>query len=134
MRRRQRSFRSRRGSEPEPAPWRRFVFERRQFHAGREHAGSDDTAASTPASTNGVLLDTSFGVKGDGSTNDRAALQRAIDGSVGQILLITGKSRIDAAGLTLRTNSHVRFASGASIKLLSHNTETYEIMRLCGRE
>jgi parallel beta-helix repeat protein len=87
-------------------------------------------AASTPASTNGVLLDTSFGVKGDGSTNDRAALQSAIDGSVGQVLLITGKSRIDATGLTLRTNSHIRFASGASIKLLSHNAQTYEIMRL----
>ncbi|SAL77630.1 hypothetical protein AWB68_05243 [Caballeronia choica] len=91
---------------------------------------SAPTGASTPADTNGVILDTSFGVKGDGTTNDRAALQRAIDGSVGQILLITGQSRIDSAGLDLRTNSHVRFASGASIKLLPHNTDTYEILRL----
>ena len=45
-------------------------------------------------------------------------------------MLITGKSRIDVAGLDLRTNSHVRFASGASIKLLPHNTDTYEILRL----
>ncbi|TDY22985.1 hypothetical protein B0G81_3307 [Paraburkholderia sp. BL6665CI2N2] len=93
-------------------------------------AASSPAGASSPTSTQGVLLDTSFGVKGDGTTNDRVALQRAIDGSIGQILLITGKSRIDVAGLDLRTNSHVRFASGASIKLLAHNTDTYEILRL----
>ncbi|MFM0053950.1 hypothetical protein, partial [Caballeronia grimmiae] len=69
-------------------------------------------------------------VKGDGTTNDRAALQAAIDGSVGQILLITGKSRIDATGLTLRNNSHIRFAQGASIKLLPHNATDYQIMRV----
>lgn len=88
------------------------------------------TPASSPASTAGVILDTSFGVKGDGVTNDRVALQNAINGTVGQILLITGQSRINAAGLDLRTNSHVRFASGASIKLLPYNTDTYEILRL----
>jgi hypothetical protein len=98
--------------------------------AGASTPAAPSTPASTPSNTDGVLLDTSFGVKGDGTTNDRAALQRAIDGSVGQILLITGKSRIDSAGLDLRTNSHVRFASGASIKLLPHNTDTYEILRL----
>lgn len=99
-------------------------------------ASSTDTSTSTGSqgagdtSTNGVLLDTSFGVKGDGTTNDRATLQAAIDGSVGQILLITGKSRIDTTGLTLRTNSHIRFAQGASIKLLAHNSSDYQMMRV----
>jgi hypothetical protein len=96
-------------------------------------------AASTPASTNnsstgsstaGVLTDTSFGVKGDGKTNDRAALQAAIDGSVGQILLITGQSRIDMKGLDVRNKSHIRFAPGASIKLLSYNAEVYQMIRI----
>jgi hypothetical protein len=90
---------------------------------------SDASNASNPG-TSGVLLDTSFGVKGDGTTNDRAALQAAIDGSVGQILLITGQSRIDATGLTLRSNTHIRFAPGASIKLLPHNTDSYQMMRV----
>jgi len=95
--------------------------------AASTNTGSQGTSST---STSGVLLDTSFGVKGDGSTNDRAALQAAIDGSVGQILLITGKSRIDTTGLTLRSNTHIRFAQGASIKLLSHNTSEYQMMRV----
>ena len=78
----------------------------------------------------GVLLDTSFGVKGDGKTNDRAALQAAIDGSVGQILMITGQSRIDMKGLDLRGKSHIRFAPGASIKLLPYNAEAYQMIRV----
>jgi polygalacturonase len=96
-------------------------------------ASSAPASAPAPASsdsTAGTVLDTSFGGKGDGTTNDRAALQAAIDGSVGQILLITGQSRIDTTGLTLRTNSHIRFAPGASIKLLSHNVQIYQMFRL----
>jgi hypothetical protein len=77
-----------------------------------------------------VVTDKSFGVKGDGKTNDRAALQRAIDQSVERTLLITGKCRIDAKGLDLRRNSHVRFAPGASIKLLPHDTSFYSMFRI----
>jgi hypothetical protein len=93
-------------------------------------AASTGSQGTSNTSTNGVLQDKSFGVKGDGTTNDRAALQAAIDGSVGQILLITGKSRIDTTGLTLRSNTHIRFAPGASIKMLSHNTGSYQMMRV----
>jgi len=93
-------------------------------------AASTGSQGASNTSTSGVLQDKSFGVKGDGTTNDRAALQAAIDGSVGQILLITGKSRIDATGLTLRSNTHIRFAPGASIKMLPHNTDTYQMMRV----
>ncbi|WP_321795577.1 hypothetical protein [Caballeronia sp. J97] len=89
-------------------------------------AASSTSAAST--STAGTVAASSFGVKADGSTNDRAALQAAIDGTVGQILLISGQVRIDTTGLKLRSNTHIRFASGASIKLLPHNADIYQMM------
>lgn len=77
-----------------------------------------------------VVADKSFGVKGDGVSNDRVHLQTAIDQSVGKTLLITGRSRIDTKGLDLRNNSHVRFAPNASIRLLPHNTPSYQIFRI----
>ncbi|AET93250.1 hypothetical protein BYI23_C011040 [Burkholderia sp. YI23] len=77
-----------------------------------------------------LVTDKSFGVKGDGKTNDRIALQNAIDRSVDQTLLITGQCRIDAKGLDLRRDSHVRFAPGASIKLLPHDTSFYSMFRI----
>jgi hypothetical protein len=89
-------------------------------------------AAKRDASDNaaGVVIDTSFGVKGDGKSNDRAALQAAIDACAGKLLLITGSSAIDSKGLTLRSNSHIRFAAGASITLLPHDTPEYQIFRI----
>jgi hypothetical protein len=78
----------------------------------------------------GEVADTTFGVKGDGTTNDRLALQRAIDGTLGKTLVITGRSRIDAQGLTLRTGSHIRFAPGASLKLLAHKADDYQVLRI----
>ena len=64
------------------------------------------------------VVDRWFGVSADGKTNDRPALQKAVDSSVGKTLVITGPCRIDAQGLHMRSNSRVRFAPGASLKLL----------------
>ena len=70
--------------------------------AAKQHAVPDE------------VIDRSFGVKADGKTNDLAALQKAVDNSVGKTLVITGPCRIDAEGLHMRNNSRVRFAPGGS--------------------
>ena len=76
------------------------------------------------------VVDRWFGVRADGKTNDRAALQKAVDGAIGKTLVITGPCRIDEQGVHMRSNSRVRFAPGASIKLLPHDTQNYEVIRI----
>jgi hypothetical protein len=87
-------------------------------------------AQAAEAADDRVVIDKSYGVKGDGATNDRAALQAALDASVGRTLLITGQCRIDVKGLDIRSGSHVSFAPGASISLLPHTSASYQMLRV----
>jgi hypothetical protein len=92
--------------------------------------GLPEAIAATPALAANEVADTAFGATGDPRGNDRLALQRAIDSSVGKTLVITGPRRIDVTGLQLRTGSHLRFAPNASIKLIKHNVSDYEVIRI----
>lgn len=83
-------------------------------------------ADTAPTAVNAQI----FGVKADGKSNDTIALQRAIDSSVGNVLVITGSPRIDTQGLTVRSGTKIRFAKGAVIKLLPHNTYEYQMFRI----
>lgn len=116
------------GEAPRSRARRRFIQALPLLAVASREAVQPSYAASSPA--NAVVTDKSFGVKGDGSTNDRSSLQIAIDQSLGKTLLITGDCRIDEQGLALRSGSRVRFAPGASIKLLPHNASFYQIIRI----
>jgi hypothetical protein len=98
--------------------------------AGAGAVANAQANAATPPTPTTVVTAASFGVKADGTTNDRVALQNAINNSVGKILLISGEVRIDVSGLNLPTNSFIRFAQDATIKLLPHNSTFYQVIRI----
>ncbi|MGT2472201.1 hypothetical protein [Paraburkholderia terrae] len=93
-------------------------------------AGLPRLAAAVGQDSTPTVVDKAFGVKGDGQSNDRTNLQRAIDQSVGKTLLMTGASRIDASGLQLRSGSRLRFEPGSSLALLPHEQATYQMLRI----
>lgn len=70
-----------------------------------------------------------FGAKGDGTTNDTANIQKALDAGL-NIIFPSGQYRIDTTGLFLRSSQIITFQGDASIKLLPHNTSTYQIFHL----
>jgi hypothetical protein len=113
-----------------PRSWARRRFIQVILALPAAAAQAAQAASLSIAAGNVVVTDKSFGVKGDGRTNDRASLQAAIDGALGRTLLITGNCRIDASGLALRSGSRVRFAPGASIKLLPHDEPFYQVIRI----
>jgi hypothetical protein len=76
------------------------------------------------------VVDRWFGVRADGKTNDREALQKAVDSSVGKTLVITGPCRLDPEGVFLRSHSRLRFTDNASLKLLPHDADNYGILRI----
>lgn len=96
----------------------------------KKNGSGSSSGSGTTTGTGVVVAAATFGVKANGTSDDTAAMQAAINGTVGNILLISGQVRVTAAGLTLLTNSHLRFATGASIKLLAHNTASYQILRI----
>jgi hypothetical protein len=100
-------------------------------NAEANRASPKSSGSSSSSGTPTTIVNAStFGVKADGTTNDRVALQNAINGSIGKILLISGEVRIDVTGVSLLTNSYIRFAPGASIKLLAHDSDFYQVMRI----
>ncbi len=94
------------------------------------HGLACQSAAAKISNEDDVVHASVFGVVSDGVSNDTSRLQDAIDRSVGKTLLIGGQCRIDTQGLSLRSGSRVRFEPGASIKLLAHDTPSYQMLRM----
>lgn len=70
-----------------------------------------------------------FGAKGDGSTDDTIAINNALAANL-HVIFPSGQYRVQPTGFSLRSNQVVEFRGGASIKLLAHNTDTYQIFKV----
>lgn len=68
----------------------------------------------------------------DPASDSTAPIQSAINfaASVGCILSIARGYPINVTGLTIPSNSHVKFARGGALTLLAHNATSYQILRI----
>ena len=92
-----------------------------------------------PAPTSSLVVNVKDkGAKGDGKTDDTAAIQAAIDqvaGSGGTVLVPDGIYLIDAAGkprLSLKDDMTLKLNDGATLKAIPNSEKKYSILTLSG--
>ena len=78
------------------------------------------------------------GAKGDGRTNDTAAIQLVIDeiaGTGGTVFVPNGTYMIEAVGekrLTLKSDMTLKLSKGATLKAIPNNSEHYSVLAISG--
>jgi Pectate lyase superfamily protein len=101
------------------------------------HAAARDACAPAPASSLVVNVKDK-GAKGDGKTDDTAAIQAAIDlvaGTGGTVLVPDGIYMIDAAGkprLSLKDDMTLKLVNGATLKAIPNSQKKYSILTISG--
>jgi len=98
---------------------------------------SPSGCASAP--TSALLVDVrDKGAKGDGSSDDTAAIQAAIDavaGTGGTVLVPSGTYLVDAVGgdrIRLKSDMTLRLARGAVIKAMPTGSKKYAVLSISG--
>jgi parallel beta-helix repeat protein len=105
-------------------------------------AGSS-AASCAPAPTSTLVAnvrDAAYGAQGDGTTNDTAAIQKAVDavkGTGGTVLIPDGTYSIDAVGknqrgIQLGSNMTLRLSAEAVLKALPNGATNYSILDVRG--
>jgi hypothetical protein len=100
-------------------------------------AGAGDRCAPAPQSPLVVNV-RDKGDKGDGKTDDTAAIQSAIDavaGTGGTVLVPDGVYMIDAAAkprLSLKDDMTLKLADGATLKAIPNDEKNYAILMIAG--
>jgi len=78
------------------------------------------------------------GAKGDGQTNDTAAIQAAIEqiaGTGGTVLVPDGTYMVDTVGknrLALKSNMTLKLAGGATLKAIPNDAKKYAVLSISG--
>ncbi len=78
-----------------------------------------------------------MGAKGDGRTDDTAAIQRALDkigGTGGTVFVPNGTYMINAVGkgLALKSNMTLKLSPGATLKVIPNSAEAYTMFNIAG--
>ena len=97
--------------------------------------GDNGGTAGIPASRAAAFVSVKdFGAKGDGVSNDTAAIQAAINASINNCLEIpSGIYMIDAvAKLTVPSNTHILFHPGAELHAIANNSVSYRMLNIIG--
>ena len=96
-----------------------------------------------PSPTSSLVVnvrDAAYGAKGDGITDDTAAIQRAVDavvGTGGTVLIPDGTYMVNAVaqssmGIILGNDMTMSLSSGAVLQAIPNSSETYAILALYG--
>ncbi|WP_455231059.1 right-handed parallel beta-helix repeat-containing protein [Geopseudomonas aromaticivorans] len=98
-----------------------------------ENAGAFEACAKAPTSSLTVNV-RDKGARGDGSTNDSAAIQAALNqvaGTGGKVLVPDGVYMIDAVtGIMVGSDTTLSLSSGAIIKAIPNDNSRYSILRI----
>jgi hypothetical protein len=96
-------------------------------------------AGCATAPTSALVVDVrQSGAKGDGGTDDTAALQAAFDkvaGTGGTVLVPDGVYMVDAASerrLKIRNDTTVKLSPGATVKAIPNGAKTYALLTIAG--
>ena len=95
-------------------------------------SGTGATARTVQAKERDIVSVKDFGATGDGTTDDTAAIQAALDSAAKRVVFPAGGIYIVNGGLSVSTVSQVIYAAGATIKLKASASTKYIITTTVG--
>lgn len=105
----------------------------------RDAGTTGPSGQCAPAPGSSTVVDvTTTGAKGDGSTDDTAAIQRAVTqaaSSKGTVLIPDGTYMIDAlTSVNVASNVTLKLSSGATLKAFPNSSENYSVLQISGSD